>query len=269
MNPIEAESILAIEQLTRKEFLDSLIDPSNYENSIHCHYTVWLGILYFEEHTLWVDEVLSGLGGSVQKTWKQAHYYHRREETQHVLTDQAYIYSLGIRYEERFRWSKSFFQKIFTKISHETDDLIRLVEIKFPDLTIHLSNSQEEMTKRLVQRLSHRLFKGTRSVAPYIDSLLSGNSSTKIEEVQGNVDIEDGKEWLRKILANILDCSQSEIPFDEEFTRLGLDSLGHLSLASEIEHQFDIGTKSTVAFRYPTINSLAEYISGHIKKEVA
>lgn len=262
-NPDEAKEVLTIEKYTRKNLLDSFLNPSQYENEAHYHYTIWLGILYFEEHTLWIDESLNDLSDNGQKTWKQAHSCHRREESQHVLTDKAYIQALGSSHGERLSWSKYFFQ--YAQYVEDLDHLVSLVEKRFPHLQIRLAQPYEEMSKRYIKRISHPLYRHTRAVAPYIELVISGNMESTEKYSQVAQDNEQRKEWLRKTLAKILGCSQNSVPLNEAFTRLGLDSLGHLNLASKIEEQFGLTIKSTIAFSYPTIDELAMYLNTHLE----
>ncbi|WP_347330760.1 acyl carrier protein [Marinimicrobium locisalis] len=59
---------------------------------------------------------------------------------------------------------------------------------------------------------------------------------------------------------------------DTSFSRLGLDSLGHVELSGVLERQLNISVSPEVAFNYPTINALIDHMetqlsSNDIKEE--
>lgn len=47
---------------------------------------------------------------------------------------------------------------------------------------------------------------------------------------------------------------------DTSFSRLGLDSLGHVELSGILEQQLDVSVSPEAAFNYPTINALINYM---------
>ncbi|MEZ9199879.1 acyl carrier protein [Shewanella sp. 10N.286.54.B9] len=47
---------------------------------------------------------------------------------------------------------------------------------------------------------------------------------------------------------------------DTSFSRLGLDSTGHVQLSSIIEDHTETEIEPTIAFDYPTINSLLQFL---------
>ena len=57
---------------------------------------------------------------------------------------------------------------------------------------------------------------------------------------------------------------------DTSFSRLGLDSTGHVQLSSIIEDHTETEIEPTIAFDYPTINSLLQFLeSKHMQvKEI-
>lgn len=73
----------------------------------------------------------------------------------------------------------------------------------------------------------------------------------------------DKEAFLTDILTLIctkVDLPAEEIPFDVSFSRLGLDSAGHVQLSAIIEDHINDDVSPTIAFDYPTIHSLISYI---------
>ncbi len=55
---------------------------------IEGHYCFWANTIFFEELTIAMDEYMRAFDdASLDPLWKKMHFLHRREETQHVLTD--------------------------------------------------------------------------------------------------------------------------------------------------------------------------------------
>ncbi|CAM4141254.1 acyl carrier protein [Pseudoalteromonas ostreae] len=57
-----------------------------------------------------------------------------------------------------------------------------------------------------------------------------------------------------------IEGNNGEIQRDISFSRLGLDSAGHVQISAIIEDHMQIDVSPTVAFDHPTINSLIKYI---------
>lgn len=70
--------------------------------------------------------------------------------------------------------------------------------------------------------------------------------------------------WLQTWLAKRIGCSRKEIEFDRPLVELGLDSLAAVDLAAAISELVgqEQSFSETMAWRYPTINALAEHICG-------
>ena len=261
MHPDKAEAVREIWVQSENDFHSVFKQRQQYETDLHYHYSIWLGILHFEEFTLWIDESLKDVGDDLQVTWKQAHYCHRREETQHVLTDLAYIQALEASFEQRQLWSMDFFNQAFGIYAREYSDLIALTEERFPHLRGCLSIPQDKWKEKFTDLFSHRLFSRSRSIAPYIDSQIEKqkqNSST-VHHLPEENELRDS---LQDILSRLLKCKKQEIALDEGFDALGLDSLGHLSLAAELEQCFGYQVTGEIIHRHTSINALTDYLIG-------
>nr|VFK16370.1 MAG: hypothetical protein BECKLPF1236A_GA0070988_101445 [Candidatus Kentron sp. LPFa]VFK31682.1 MAG: hypothetical protein BECKLPF1236C_GA0070990_101465 [Candidatus Kentron sp. LPFa] len=82
----------------------------NYPSVAIYHFIIWLHAVFFEEYSLYLYDVLKQ-GDNIQPVWLSAHYAHMREETQHVITDMAYLDQLDLDEETRKQWGRWFIEK--------------------------------------------------------------------------------------------------------------------------------------------------------------
>ncbi|CAN5410856.1 hypothetical protein BH10CHL1_BH10CHL1_06700 [soil metagenome] len=66
--------------------------------------------------------------------------------------------------------------------------------------------------------------------------------------------------WLISHLATVLDISPAEIDIHAPFDRYGLDSLAAITLTGELEEWLDQELPVTLAWDYPNIELLAQYL---------
>ncbi|MEM7345585.1 MAG: acyl carrier protein, partial [Chloroflexota bacterium] len=80
--------------------------------------------------------------------------------------------------------------------------------------------------------------------------------------------------WLINWLANVLKVDAAEIVPDSPFAEYGLDSVTAIELADALEDWFDeeyhtIQIDTTVAWNFPTIESLADYLAQQLENDDA
>ncbi|NBD17589.1 MAG: AMP-binding protein, partial [Cyanobacteria bacterium] len=73
--------------------------------------------------------------------------------------------------------------------------------------------------------------------------------------------ITDIQSWLVAKLAEKLHCSPQEIDLHAEFASYGLDSVAMVSLSGELENWLGERLDPTLAYNYPTIASLSDYLT--------
>ena len=61
-------------------------------------------------------------------------------------------------------------------------------------------------------------------------------------------------------LTEAIDEFSIELHLDTSFSRLGLDSAGHVQLSGIIEDHTQTEIEPTIAFDYPTINALLQFL---------
>ncbi len=69
---------------------DTAFDAVPNVTSLASHLSFWLGLVYFEEVTIYVHKRLSHSADAIQPLWRAVHHAHAREEVQHLLTDMAH-----------------------------------------------------------------------------------------------------------------------------------------------------------------------------------
>jgi len=68
------------------------------------------------------------------------------------------------------------------------------------------------------------------------------------------------QEWLVSYLAETLEIDQNEVDIEEPFTRYGLDSSSAIVMTGDLETFLGFEIDPTVAYDYPTIEALAQYL---------
>lgn len=69
-------------------------------------------------------------------------------------------------------------------------------------------------------------------------------------------------EDITQYLCEAIEEFSTEQHLDTSFSRLGLDSTGHVQLSAIIEDHTQTEIEPTIAFDYPTINSLLQFLEG-------
>jgi microcystin synthetase protein McyG len=101
------------------------------------------------------------------------------------------------------------------------------------------------------------------------DQFLSREKEPKNNRfVKNLLSIEDGDQrrheiesFVKKVIANLLRMEMNEIRRDKPLGELGLDSLMAVELKNQFEKELEIPLQATMAWNYPTVASLSEYIS--------
>ncbi|MCL1051030.1 acyl carrier protein [Shewanella abyssi] len=65
---------------------------------------------------------------------------------------------------------------------------------------------------------------------------------------------------ISQYLSEAVEEFSAEQHLDTSFSRLGLDSTGHVQLSAIIEDHTQVEIEPTIAFDYPTINSLIQFL---------
>lgn len=77
----------------------------------------------------------------------------------------------------------------------------------------------------------------------------------------GHRDSEAIQRWIASTLELALELEPGELDLDEEFDQYGLDSVEAVKLVSGLEDWLGIEVAPTLAYEYPTIRSLSEYLA--------
>ena len=74
------------------------------------------------------------------------------------------------------------------------------------------------------------------------------------------VHIETIREWLLNQVAFYLQRPVAELAGDVKLVEYGLDSVYALTLCGDIEDEYDLEIEPTLAWAYPTVDSIAELV---------
>lgn len=88
------------------------------------------------------------------------------------------------------------------------------------------------------------------------------NDVGAIAESEGKCDVQDIVTWLVHQVATIRNIDPSEIDPEMDFQHLGLESIDMVELSGRLETKTGQSIPPTIAYNYPSIKSLAEFITG-------
>lgn len=92
-----------------------------------------------------------------------------------------------------------------------------------------------------------------RSVVGAAEQATRGGRPRTAEEIEA---------WLASHVADLMGLEVNEVDVRKEFTFYGLDSAESVILVGDLEDWLGWPLPVTAAFEYPTIESLARYVSG-------
>ncbi len=72
---------------------------------------------------------------------------------------------------------------------------------------------------------------------------------------------EEIRDWLRTRVSNLTGVPPAEIDENEPLLRLGLDSVGVVTLAADLENWVGYRFRENPLEQYPTIHALAEFLA--------
>ena len=153
-----------------------------YPDAASHHFAFWLATLLFEDYTIYLHERLAGAAESIRPTWLAVHAAHRKEEEQHVLTDEAHLEALAVDADTRRFWSR----RLHGWLAEEHGRFFalaaadRLVRELFADLPLAPVRGllQTGMHRAL---LEHRLFRRTRAASPHLSELAAEAEAVEAE----------------------------------------------------------------------------------------
>ena len=79
--------------------------------------------------------------------------------------------------------------------------------------------------------------------------------------MMGKTTVTEIQSWLVSYIAAQLKVAPDKIPVDEQFVNLGLSSRQAITLTGDLEEFLDRPTDPALAWEYPTIRQLAQYLA--------
>ena len=132
------------------------------------HFTFWLNTLFFEEYTIYFAQMLEESTDEIQPVWLALNEVHRREESQHVLTDAAHLRDANLNDAERALWSKYFYFRLEREIEVILGlDVARQMVLELePSAAAVLETENIADTELFADIFRHPAFRYTRRNAP-------------------------------------------------------------------------------------------------------
>jgi hypothetical protein len=148
--------------------LRHLEDPARYPNLATCHYVFWLNTVFVEEYTIYFADRLDREPG-IQPMWRALHAAHRREESQHVVTDAHFLESLQLDDQSLREQSQLFAVNLlrFFDTAVGLGAVLAVLAAAHPGGALRRAGriSASPLFQAI---LGHRHFKRTRRFAPYL-----------------------------------------------------------------------------------------------------
>jgi acyl carrier protein len=102
-----------------------------------------------------------------------------------------------------------------------------------------------------------------RDVAAYLDRIRDGNSLKLVQELTVALP-ERRRRLIRSLVqaqaAAVLGRPPNEIPADQGFTELGMDSFASIELRARLEYLLERELPQTLTFDHPTVAAVVEYL---------
>lgn len=73
------------------------------------------------------------------------------------------------------------------------------------------------------------------------------------------------EEEIMSVVAKAIDVDVDDLDCHSTFSEMGVSSSGALIISGDLEEKFDIELSETLAWEYPSVSHLANYIHGVIK----
>jgi acyl carrier protein len=100
-------------------------------------------------------------------------------------------------------------------------------------------------------------------VTPYLDGIREGNTLQLVNQLAG-APPERRRRLVRSLVqaqaAAVLGLPRNEIPGDQGFTELGMDSFASIELRARLEFLLERELPQTLTFDHPTIAAVVEYL---------
>lgn len=72
------------------------------------------------------------------------------------------------------------------------------------------------------------------------------------------------RDWLIERVAFYLEMTAEQVDPDQLLVEIGLDSVYAMSLCGDVEERFGLLVEPTMAWDHPTVNAIAEHLSGEL-----
>ncbi|MET7937409.1 acyl carrier protein [Streptomyces sp. NPDC005322] len=95
------------------------------------------------------------------------------------------------------------------------------------------------------------------------------NEPTLPTELPGQLPAAEIRQWLTERLSAHLGMASELIEPDVLLAEYGLDSLHAIALITDIEDHWGLSLDATVAWEFPTVDRLAEHLTGRIPDAIA
>ncbi len=249
----------------------------HYPSTQAYHFVNWLHFLFFEEYSIYLHEAMAQ-HDNIQPAWLTAHDAHRREEQQHVVTDQAYAEALLLSEDERRRWSLEFLLRCGADASGLAglDGVWTFCVQHFPQLE-ELARAQRDLDNDLNRQrafarlLQHkRAFARTCRAATALDDFeqhIAQRHATPTPTPPETHQAEPFAAWLANALAERLGEAAEHLDRDKPFPYFGLDSLAVVSLAADLEtwlrqtRPWSGDLSPALLYEHYTVNLLAQKLA--------
>ncbi|HET9957445.1 MAG TPA: condensation domain-containing protein, partial [Polyangiaceae bacterium] len=243
--------------------LEAFAHPEIFPSVAAYHYSWWLVILFFEELTIWLYEVLAAEQG-IQPAWLAAHRLHAREEAQHVLTDFAFLQSIEASDEERLAWSEQVFQRVAPRLAlaMSPEAGLELTLAAYPDLGVR--QIRRNPGSPFAALLRNSSFSRTCAAGPYFARVARGDAhpTQDAKPLPSSEDARDLEAWILRWVTENVSLPAGGARVDDvhrDLQAVGLDSVQAVALSGALERHLECRMPLSCVYDHPTAARLARF----------
>ena len=221
------------------------------------HYRFWVTLLFFEDWTLWLQDVLHEEADRVQPMWLSAHVAHAREELQHTVTDRVFLDCIRADAVQQRAWARD----ALVDIALPNVLLGRMVRAICGELHPEIPLSPPSDESVLLRLLGERGFRRLCKQVPLYAELARGDEAIVQPATPAALPARhDLVEVVRAHVAALLDRPAADIDAGASFARLGLDSAMRITLSGALEQALGVSIPTTIAYEHPSVDAVADAI---------
>jgi acyl carrier protein len=195
-----------------------------------------------------------------------------QEETQHVRTDAGYLKLLNLDESSREQWGRWFIEHAAKDASglagldgvwtFLVEQHPQLAELSVPwTLIDNVNLRQNTFLKLLNHKKSFLLTKQGARFDRFEHDLFKVAAAPKMQEAQAQAAVSEGHDTVLELIVTLvssqLNMEAARVDVNQHLMLFGLDSVGAVSIATELEQTLNVKVSPRLLYEHETIKDLA------------